>query len=731
MINRQQTFFWFALQLACASGGAIAALLTPALGWLAALVTLPASYITLRLGWKARQQPLDNKPLADGLAALGIAVFIVLLFVSGLMPALTLLLLFATLALNTQMNSYRKFYLAQLISFVFLLIGAAEAHSGHYLLLMALYVVFAAFALTEAWLDQDNTGQPVTGPGHRQRLQLAAVTVALAFVIYLLIPRLPALNWGAQQASASDFYHNQQWQKEARSGSPSTSQPAAEHSRPGDLDQAREQKNQQLQQITQLSRAETPDGDPSYRYPGFNEQFDIRDPSRGGAIDLFAIVARMQASHGGYLKVRTFDHFDGLSWSTANEDISRKLSAGPSGKFRLQDDKAGNFQHIIQIEAPLPAWLPVAADPVSLWLPASAIALDQFDQPLLPGALQPGTRYTVLSQLHTLDNRPISHAPRPTPQDRQLPTDFDPRITQLARTTTQQAHDPFSQALLLEQHLRSQYQYDFNAILDSQGRTPLSRFLFETQQGHCEYFASAMVMMLRSLDIPARLVTGFSATSRNPLTGYFEIRAIDGHAWVEAWIDNRWLTFEPTAFYQLPQRSHSYSSAEQIQQYAQQLIRLDEVNHNGEFSLSAWLSRIWNILYTLLISLVALLQLLLWPLCILALLTLAGWLSRRWWQPPVLAAVGRWRLRRFRPEAQDDATRVLKYCLSQLQLMCYQTPRLPGQPLEQWIARLQQQHPQASGLESLAEQVQQVFYYQQPLDRGRLQTTLTTLLNTL
>ena len=72
-------------------------------------------------------------------------------------------------------------------------------------------------------------------------------------------------------------------------------------------------------------------------------------------------------------------------------------------------------------------------------------------------------------------------------------------------------------------------------------------FLFETKTGHCEYFASAMAIMLRLQGVPARLVTGFSATNKNPLTGYFEVRALDAHAWVEAYFPaHGWVTFEPT-----------------------------------------------------------------------------------------------------------------------------------------------------------------------------------------
>ncbi|MDO6750043.1 transglutaminase domain-containing protein, partial [Gilvimarinus sp. 1_MG-2023] len=58
---------------------------------------------------------------------------------------------------------------------------------------------------------------------------------------------------------------------------------------------------------------------------------------------------------------------------------------------------------------------------------------------------------------------------------------------------------------------------------------------------------------------------------QNPLTGYFEIRGIDGHAWAEAWIDQRWVAFEPTAFYQLPSTTSSSLSADQINDYVDSL----------------------------------------------------------------------------------------------------------------------------------------------------------------
>ena len=76
---------------------------------------------------------------------------------------------------------------------------------------------------------------------------------------------------------------------------------------------------------------------------------------------------------------------------------------------------------------------------------------------------------------------------------------------------------------------------------------PLANFLFERKQGHCEYFASSMAVMLRTLKIPARVVNGFRSDEFNDLTGSYIIRARNAHSWVEAYFPRYgWITFDPT-----------------------------------------------------------------------------------------------------------------------------------------------------------------------------------------
>lgn len=81
---------------------------------------------------------------------------------------------------------------------------------------------------------------------------------------------------------------------------------------------------------------------------------------------------------------------------------------------------------------------------------------------------------------------------------------------------------------------------------DPRATTPLGRFLLSDREGHCEYFATAGVLLLRSAGIPARYVTGFLVNPLDRVNGVHWVRAKDAHAWVRYWADGVWRDFDPT-----------------------------------------------------------------------------------------------------------------------------------------------------------------------------------------
>jgi protein-glutamine gamma-glutamyltransferase len=127
----------------------------------------------------------------------------------------------------------------------------------------------------------------------------------------------------------------------------------------------------------------------------------------------------------------------------------------------------------------------------------------------------------------------------------QLPV-LDPRIAALAKFITAQARTPYDKSISVENYLRTRYTYTLN-LAGKPGDDPLAHFLFETHSGHCEYFASAMAIMMRTLGIPSREVNGFLPGEFNDLAGDYIVRASDAHSWVEVYFPGEgWVTFDPT-----------------------------------------------------------------------------------------------------------------------------------------------------------------------------------------
>lgn len=128
----------------------------------------------------------------------------------------------------------------------------------------------------------------------------------------------------------------------------------------------------------------------------------------------------------------------------------------------------------------------------------------------------------------------------------QLPDEHDSRIDQLAAQVSEGAKTQIETIRRIEQHLRTQYEYSLDLRRVESG-DPVADFLFNTRAGHCEYFASAMVLMLRSRRIPARIVNGFQTGEYNPKVDVFTVRQSDAHSWVEAYFpQSKWVAFDPT-----------------------------------------------------------------------------------------------------------------------------------------------------------------------------------------
>ncbi len=159
-------------------------------------------------------------------------------------------------------------------------------------------------------------------------------------------------------------------------------------------------------------------------------------------------------------------------------------------------------------------------------------------------------RYFVHSDLETRAQKSNRIEEVPVPED--LETAFlelpplDGRIAQLVETVSEGSGGAFSKALRIETFLREGFEY----TLENPSGTavdPLADFLFRSRAGHCEYFATAQAVMLRTIGIPSRVVNGFRRGEHNEWSDYFIVRQADAHSWVEAFFPGPgWIEFDPT-----------------------------------------------------------------------------------------------------------------------------------------------------------------------------------------
>jgi protein-glutamine gamma-glutamyltransferase len=256
--------------------------------------------------------------------------------------------------------------------------------------------------------------------------------------------------------------------------------------------------------------------------------------------------------------------FDGRTWSNSREQHAvPRLS---DGRFALllpdsrgQAAKAARPIHYRVLMEPLGSnvfFLAVA--PQSLQGNYRLVAADGGGAVFDLDPDHPVSRYEATSDLAQPVPGKLRAAGGPYPLDVLLNylkvPPLDPRIQRLAEQVTDSADNNYDKALAIETYLRTHFGYTLQ-LPRSVPRDPLANFLFERKQGHCEYFASSMAVMLRALRIPSRVVNGFSGGEFNDVTSQYLVRASNAHSWVEAYFPGYgWVSFDPTPAAPIPVR---------------------------------------------------------------------------------------------------------------------------------------------------------------------------------
>jgi transglutaminase-like putative cysteine protease len=295
----------------------------------------------------------------------------------------------------------------------------------------------------------------------------------------------------------------------------------------------------------------------------YNDSLSLGHSGASGDTVLFTVrVPTMLGVARYYWSVRTYDEYqDGQWYSTAAPERSMQprrpaliipdASRWPTAEFVFSVPS----NRISVLATPLrPVWI---SRPATLtYLPVSDGVVD----PLLVRVdppIQPGETYTVHAAVAnpTVVQLRAAGSDYPawvTARYLQLPENFPPEIADLAAQITAAAGTPYDKAVAITDYLRANIRYN-RTITSSipEGEDPLAWFLFTSKEGFCNYYASAEVVMLRSVGIPARLAVGFS-DGEHKLPDRRIVRQRNAHAWPEVYFPGLgWVEFEPTS-YELP-----------------------------------------------------------------------------------------------------------------------------------------------------------------------------------
>lgn len=165
----------------------------------------------------------------------------------------------------------------------------------------------------------------------------------------------------------------------------------------------------------------------------------------------------------------------------------------------------------------------------------------------------------------------------------QLPDDFSERITRLSEAITAGARTNFEKVLAITDYLRKEIMYSTEIGEAPNNLDPVFWVLFEEKKGFCNYYASAEVLMLRSLDIPARIAVGYAQGFEIEDGKVFEVRSKDSHAWVEVYFPEvGWVIFEPTAA-QSPVRFPRLEELESVE-LTEEVVGADQQNGTAGLS---------------------------------------------------------------------------------------------------------------------------------------------------
>ena len=299
----------------------------------------------------------------------------------------------------------------------------------------------------------------------------------------------------------------------------------------------------------------------SERMVGFTEHVDLggvgrlrSDPTIVMRVEVANLPKEPPPRVALYLRGAAFDSYRGKSWSRSSGGTLRAEQHGRQVQVLRFPDLARDRTMHIELE-------PI--EPPVVFLPPETVALTVSLQgasllnnvPQISGGPEGSLTYKTQDERGLRYDVSLAAPDEPTstsltaserPRYLTLPGDLPARVAELAHSWVGASTDPRLEARLIEARLRTDYRYDVDSPSGS-AKNPLADFLFVSKRGHCEFYSTAMALMLRSLGVPTRNVTGFIGGTYNRFARSYAVRQGDAHSWVEVYLDDTgWTRFDPT-----------------------------------------------------------------------------------------------------------------------------------------------------------------------------------------
>ncbi|MFN4065611.1 MAG: DUF3488 and DUF4129 domain-containing transglutaminase family protein [Thermosynechococcus sp.] len=404
-------------------------------------------------------------------------------------------------------------------------------------------VLFLAIALPVLVLDYRSrlgllsTTSPSLRLPWRQWVGLFALILGLGMVVFVLLPRFPGYQIRALPVSADI-------QVEGKFDQARVINPGFVSGRGrGGAGEA----------LVNQTFADTFD---SNFYYGFNSEID----QTFGLPMVPRELMRVRSQAPGFWRVLAFDEYTGRGWRISRNDEAEVLRRSPWSFRYLLPQQLSQMptREVIQtytIVSEFSNLIPHLYEPRELYFPTREIARDPDGGLRAPLPLPEGLTYSVISQVPVRDRSLLRRAPKLNhtlgyQSYLEVPPDLKPRLQKLAQDLLAKADrsipEPYEQALYLTQALKQSYTLKTDIPELGKDQDLVEAFLFEWRGGYPDHFSTALTLLLRSIGIPSRLVTGLGTGEFNPFTGLYVVRNTDAYALAEAYFPNLgWFLFDP------------------------------------------------------------------------------------------------------------------------------------------------------------------------------------------